>query len=155
MILSFYLKYSSRFGQSLFVSGNTKVLGNDDISHAAPLQYLNKDYWYGSFEIEEDATKEMLSYKYVLRDTNGEETIECCDDKVVELLHTKAEEILFKDSWNTTGDKGNVFYTQPFQQILLPSVRNTVSTKAKKYTHDLRIKGKRSGVYSRFRLHIK
>ena len=141
MILSFYLKYSSRFGQSLFVSGNTPVLGNDVISDAAPLQYLNKDYWYGSFEMEEDTKSDRLSYKYILRDTNGEEVIECCDDKVADLLNLKTDELVFKDSWNNTGDNGNVFFTQPFQQILLPTERAGRNGKAlKKYTHDLRIK---------------
>lgn len=142
MTLSFYLKYSSSFGQTLYVSGNIAVLGNDDVSRAAPLQYLNKDYWYASFILPDDTTTDQLSYKYILREHSGEEIIESCDDKVADLFNNKkSDELVLKDTWNNTGDTGNVFYTQPFQQILLPSVKTHLPAKGiKKYTHDFRIK---------------
>jgi 4-alpha-glucanotransferase len=36
MKVQFYLRFHTGFGESLFISGNTDELGNDDVSKALP-----------------------------------------------------------------------------------------------------------------------
>ena len=60
MIVHFYLRYSTQFGQTLFVSGNTPVLGNDEITGSFPLTYLNDQLWHGSMEIADSELSEPV-----------------------------------------------------------------------------------------------
>ena len=52
MTLHFYLRYSTKFGQAIFVSGNTPALGNDDGTNPFALTYLNDQLWHGSVEVD-------------------------------------------------------------------------------------------------------
>ena len=72
MTLNFYLHYHTHFGQTLFVSGNSNALGNDDRSKAIPLQYLNDQFCHCQVEIpinEIDAAN--IEYLYILKDAQG------------------------------------------------------------------------------------
>ena len=71
MTLHFYLQFSTRFGQTLFVSGNIDALGNDDIEKAVPLAYLNDQLWHGSITVPDN--EHALRYKYLLRQQDGDE----------------------------------------------------------------------------------
>ncbi len=52
MKLQFYLRFHTRFGQRLSISGNTEELGNNDPAEALPMDYLNEEFWYSSIEIK-------------------------------------------------------------------------------------------------------
>ena len=109
MIIHFYLHFSTRFGQTLFVCGNNSLLGNDNRAKALPLQYLNDQLWHGSVEI--DATKETdpISYYYILREDKEEEVIEFQDDKVVDVACIRAERLYLYDTWNYAGEIENAW----------------------------------------------
>jgi 4-alpha-glucanotransferase len=137
--IHFYLRFHSVYGQSFFVSGNIPELGNNDLSRAIPIQYLNDEYWYGSIDVK--ATTGEFEYKYVLKGVDGFETVECRNDRNVDLLKLKAEELQVMDTWNYTGEYENAFYTQPFTQTLLkkhPKIPG--HKKGKSFTHIFRIK---------------
>ena len=51
MIIHFYLRYHTRFGQTLHVSGNTDALGNDKEGDAFALSFLNDEFWFGTIEL--------------------------------------------------------------------------------------------------------
>ena len=51
MILSLYLRFSTRVGQNLFISGSNKTLGNNDVAKAVPLYYLNDELWLAKIEL--------------------------------------------------------------------------------------------------------
>ncbi len=141
MILHFYLRFSSKFGQTFFVNGNIASLGNDDLVEAFPIHYLNDQYWYGSVTINSPQVLKELRYKYLLREDSKEEIKECCDDRMIMLGVNSPEELVLVDTWNNTSDIENVFYTQPFQQVLLPA--DNLKQKIKKvnsYTHEFRVK---------------
>ena len=44
--LRFFIRYSTRPGQSLWVSGNIAELGYDDPAQAIPLSYFDKEFWH-------------------------------------------------------------------------------------------------------------
>jgi len=143
MILHFYLRYSTKFGQSLYVTGNTVLLGNDDVSRPFALTYLNDQLWHGSIEITGDELEEPLCYKYILEDEKGERTQEYGNDRIIVLGKTKASRIVVSDEWNYAGAFENAFYTAPFADILLKrkvSIKNTAHKIAGEPTHELRVK---------------
>ena len=143
MILHFYLRYSTKFGQALLVSGNTGMLGNADMSKSFLLTYLNDQLWHGSVEIDSKGITEPICYKYILQDENGEQVPEFGEDRIVDISKIKAGRIVLSDVWNHTGDFENVFFTSAFRDVLLiekkgknPFRKNTSKT----YTHEFRVK---------------
>ncbi len=144
MKFQFYLRFSTSFGQSLFLCGNTAALGNGDIHKAMPLNYLNNEFWHGSFDINKDELEALdeINYYYILRYDNGEEIVEGNDNRVIKSTEVKkVEECVLIDTWNHMGEVENVFYTQPFQEVLLKSNHSFLSKKnVKSYTHEFRVK---------------
>lgn len=119
MILHFYLRYSSSFGQRLFVTGNIELLGNDDIIKAVPLTYLNDQLWHGHIEIAGKDLYEPLCYKYILQGEHGEPLTEFGNDRIIDLAKIKASKIILFDTWNHAGAFENTFFTAPFMGVLL------------------------------------
>src|SRR6185503_18812721 len=48
----FQLKFRTRPGENLFITGDHEVFGENDINKALPLQYLNEEMWVASFDID-------------------------------------------------------------------------------------------------------
>ena len=141
MKIHFYLRFHTQFGQSLFVSGNCSELGNSDLEQAVPLQYLDNEFWHGSYEIDTSSLTK-LSYKYLLRNQDGFSVIEWGDDRYFEIAATNGlDEIQVVDTWNHAGEFENVFYSDPYQSVLLK--RGDVGEKLKtpkQYSHIFKVK---------------
>jgi 4-alpha-glucanotransferase len=142
MILHFYLRYSTKFGQSIFVSGNTSVLGNDDSIKPFALTYLNDQLWHGSVEIDPKDMQEPVCYRYMLKDENGEFLTEFGNDRIIEPDKTKASKIAAYDTWNYAGEYENAFFTAPFTDVLLKSkaVKEPAVKKSAKASHQFKVK---------------
>jgi 4-alpha-glucanotransferase len=143
MTIHFYLRFTTHFGQTILVSGNNSVLGNDNLNQAFSLQYFSDQLWHGS--ITADAVKDIstIRYKYILREDGKEDTVEFGDDRVVPLDESNANELVFFDTWNYSGETENAYFTQAFQEVLLktPKAVAAIAPKAiKNYTHQFRIK---------------
>jgi 4-alpha-glucanotransferase len=125
------------------VSGNRSILGDNDLSKALPMQYFNQDFWYTQVEIKDDSIATLsFEYRYILREDNGNEIVEWGNDRVIDLKKSAGrEEMVLVDTWNHAGDIDNVFYTQPFQGVLLKTKTPPAKPKAvKNYTHEFRVK---------------
>jgi 4-alpha-glucanotransferase len=136
--IQFYLRFSTGYGESLYICGNHSLLGNDNAATALPMQYLNNDFWTVSVELEENDTE--LRYNYLLHTNTGEQVIEWGDDRILQLSEIKADEYTVYDTWNHAGEFENAFFTQPFQQVLL---KRDAPAKLKTYrnaTHVFRVK---------------
>jgi len=142
MILNFFIRFSTKFGQTLFVSGNNNSLGNDEINHAVSLQYLNDDFWKGRVEIPEaDFHTLDIEYRYVFKDVDGTTIIEWGNDRVIDFSNITASEVVLIDTWNHAGDVENAFYTKAFQEVLLKSKGLTPKHKIiKNFTHEFKVK---------------
>ncbi len=142
MIVHFYLRYSTQFGQTLLVSGNTGVLGNNDLSRAFTLQYLNEQLWHGSVEIDSKKLDEPFNYKYILHNEKGEDIYEFGEDRILDLKKIKTDKLILTDTWNHAGQFENTFFTSPFQEVLLKQHRHkSVAYKEPKtFTHEFRVK---------------
>ena len=72
MKLLFYLHFSTKFGQQLWVTGNIDELGNNDPAKALLMDYLNEEFWHTTIEIKRKELPKNISYKYILKNENGE-----------------------------------------------------------------------------------
>jgi 4-alpha-glucanotransferase len=115
MKLEFYLKFRTRFGQSLTICGNIPALGEKNPGRALPMQFLNEEYWYASIEIDESIT-DSIHYRYIYTNELGEEKREAEKERYVELKKTKGDLILI-DTWNDGSFYENAFSTAPFREV--------------------------------------
>ncbi len=143
MKVNFTIRFSTKFGQALFVSGNHTVLGNNDFNKAVPLQYLNEEFWQGTIEIPSSVFGlSDLQYRYILEDTDGIQIVEWGNDRLIQFAELKVEEVMLLDTWNHAGEIENSFFTKAFQEVLLRSSKTSTSGQRlpKKYTHEFRVK---------------
>ncbi len=141
MLINFYLRFSTRYGQELYVSGSHTDLGGDDFSRAIPLQYFNETYWFTSVEISgSPASLLPLTYRYLLRESDGNEVVEWGNDRVLAFNRNTPDDLTVIDVWNHAGDFENVFYTKPFRDVLLPRHKFPAPKTVKQATHEFRVK---------------
>lgn len=139
MRLQFYLRYSTSFGQSLWVSANGK-LGTDLIDNAISMAYMNEEFWFVEIKVDKDKTK-RFQYKYILKNDDGEIIPEFGNDRIVEIPEHGIKELLIIDTWNHAGEYENAFYSAPFQNIFLKQAASKEKkTQDKKATHIFKVK---------------
>lgn len=140
MKLHFYVRFHTKVGQSLKVSGNIAALGNSSLSAAFPMTWLNNDFWHAVVETG-DAHPIKIQYKYVLSYENGFNVIEWGNDKEIDISKAGVEEMELVDSWNYAGEFENAFFTAPFQETLLKENETRLRAKAPKvFTHIFKVK---------------
>jgi 4-alpha-glucanotransferase len=127
MKIEFYLRFSTQFGQALFVSGNLSSLGDGEPTAAFPLQFLNEEFWYGTIEID---ASEMpsLHYRYIFKNEHGELIKEGEKNRVVDLKKV-SQDLVFIDSWNDESFYENAFYTAPFTEIFFKEGKKSKTKK--------------------------
>ena len=139
MTIHFYLKYHTEFGQSLFISGNNDFLGNNDSALAIGLSYFNDDYWHLKIEFPEHFD-DVILYKYFLKDKDGSEIFDGEENRVIDQSEIHAETISVLDTWNAASDSANVFFTRPFNEVLLGTVATVKPDESTRFTHEFRVK---------------
>src|ERR1700753_3088978 len=140
MKIDFYLRFYTHPGQSILLTGNLPQLGNDNISAAIPLDYVNGEFWHGSIVLN-DSLARPLNYHYVLKNEDSTLTEEWGDDKVIEPPAPGFEEIHVIDTWNYAGEFENVFYSNPFRDVLLPKHKPAKKSRTKsEITHIFQVK---------------
>jgi len=118
--ITFQIKFHTHFGQTLFVTGNHALLGNNNAENAFPLSFLNNENWSGVLEIPSwQQLTENITYHYILSENDGAITAEWGDDKIIKPAEYSTQEILLIDSWNSSSFIENTFYTEPFQKVFL------------------------------------
>ena len=141
MKLQFYLRFHTRFGQSLCISGNTEELGNNDPSKALPLEYLNDEFWSGSIEIKKKELEKSIAYKYILKNEDGELLYEWGNDRYIDINRKDIQEIQLVDTWNHAGEYENAFYSDAFNKVLLKAGHTKGKLVADKtFTHIFNVK---------------
>lgn len=139
MRIQFYLRFKTSFGQSLWISDNGE-LGTDLIKGAIPMSYLNEDFWVANIKIDKEKAS-PVHYKYILRNKDGEIIPEFGKDRLIEVPDHGVKEVQIVDTWNHAGEYENVFYSAPFENILLkrPPSKSTARSK-QKITHIFKVK---------------
>ena len=118
MRVHFYIRFYTRPGESLHVTGNIEELGNNDLHKTFELEWLDNQFWHGFITVDPmKVTK--IHYSYIFRNADGEMLPEGCRSRILDVSKTGLEEIRVTDAWNHSGDFENVFYTDPFRKVLL------------------------------------
>ncbi len=139
MRLHFYLRFSTSFGQSLWISTNGE-LGTDLIDNAIPMSYLNEEFWVAEIKVSKDC-EPVFKYKYILKNENDEIIPEFGNDRFVEIGEQGIKNYTLIDTWNHAGEYENAFYSAPFANILLRQpASKPKSASAKKFTHKFKVK---------------
>ena len=142
MKLIFRLRYRTSYGQSLLLTGNREMLGNGEVERAIPLQYLNQEFWQATIYLTQEALPNVkIAYNYILREADGFTIQDRENGRVIHPASFAQEEVLIIDAWNHEGFFENVFYTEPFQRILLKANHTEVRVAAPRVaTHTFRVK---------------
>lgn len=142
MKLQFYIRFHTEFGQSLWISGNIKELGDNDPANALPMEYLDSEFWNARVDISrKDIPKEGIRYKYLLKTKAGDWVSEWGNDRDLAGLGKDITTVEILDTWNHAGEYENSFFTAPFNKVLLkqPPVKGT-SKAPKDFTHVFKVK---------------
>lgn len=140
MKLQFYLRFHTRVGQSLWITGNTEELGNDDPARAHPMEFLNEEFWQAVVDIRKKDLQKIIRYKYYLKNEDGEMVMEWGDDRWIEFFRKELQDIQLVDTWNHAGEYENVFFSLPFKNVLLKNGGRSKSKEDKNFTHYFRVK---------------
>ena len=142
MKLTFRLRFHTSYGQSLSLSGNHSLLGHDRVEQAVPLQYLDEECSQVTLDFPGDAKpKSEITYHYILRQTDGALIHDADHQLALPPAASTQPEVLVIDSWNPVGAIENVFYTEPFKQVLLKPNQSELRLAARPgATHTFRVK---------------
>jgi 4-alpha-glucanotransferase len=114
------LRYHSHPGQSLWLTGEHEILGNDEMASAIPMEYLNDQFWQVHLVLPKASLPDQeITYRYLVRQKDGSTVEDWGKGRVFNLASFKTEEVLIIDSWNHPGFYENAFYTEPFREVLL------------------------------------
>jgi 4-alpha-glucanotransferase len=139
MKISFYIRYSTVFGEELFITGNNEFLGDNDSSKSIPLVWYNEDFWRVIINFPDDFD-DIIHYKYILKDKKGIEIFDGEENRYIHISSVNSNSYSVFDTWNPAGNVGNVFFTRAFSKILLPPVTKIRMAKAKNANHIFRVK---------------
>lgn len=131
MKLTIQLRFYTRFGQKLFISGNHPLLGNNHPEHAIALNYSDKDYWQVQFNFEPSQIPSSdIQYHFLLQDLDGTWYEDWSQGRFLRFSEWKTDDLLVVDTWNNASFYLNAFYTEPFSEVLLQR-SNTAAGSAK------------------------
>src|SRR5579871_4613997 len=140
MKIQFYLRFHTKFGESIFVKGNIDALGNNDSAKALPLHYASNEFWQGSVDVEAGSI-ENIQYSYLFKEADGTVIFEWGNDRIINLSKPNIDEIQLFDTWNHAGEFENAFYSSPFQETLLRHHKSALKGKTPgTFTHIFNVK---------------
>ncbi|HEY4415683.1 MAG TPA: 4-alpha-glucanotransferase, partial [Verrucomicrobiae bacterium] len=136
MNLTFRLRFATQPGQSLWLTGDAPLPSQ------LPLHFLDRESWQATIPLTGAAVKTALNnYAYLLRNADGSFVADWGRDRQLIPADFAGEELLIIDTWNAPGSVENVFYAEPFRNVLLVDNFTEVETVAPKDpTHTFRIK---------------
>ncbi len=141
MTLQFYLRFHTEFGQSLWITGNTDELGNNDPGKAVPMEFLNEEFWQCNIEIKRKDLQNDISYKYFLKNNDDELLYEWGNDRIIAVSRKGLQQIQLVDTWNHAGEFENVFFSDAFNRVLLSASQNKgKANNDKEFTHIFKVK---------------
>jgi len=137
MKINFNIKYSTVFGQNLYVTGNHPKLGNNDIKKAVPLQFLNEKEW-GKTLVIHIPSRKTLKYQYVLKDERTGEVLTEWKNRSI-LLHASApfETLYLFDTWSAAYAIDELYETDVFK--VFSSCHKKQPLTKKQFTHQFEI----------------
>ncbi|MCX8019993.1 MAG: 4-alpha-glucanotransferase [Chitinophagaceae bacterium] len=139
MKVYFYLRYTTRFGQTLWIAEKKK--GNQQEDGLIPMNYLNDEFWTATVEIKRKKISEGFVYKYLLKTEHDTWFREPDFDKVLNDADKSVKEIVLIDNWCGNEVYENIFQTAPFNNVFFKQNEfEHQEAEEKNYTHIFRVK---------------
>lgn len=139
MTITFRIRFGTHPGQFLWLAGNHPLP-----AHPIRLHYVDAEHWEVTVPLSPEAARSTLTYSYVLADADGSRTMDWGRDRNFVPAGYPGLELLVLDSWNHAGFVENVFYTEPFKQVLFAKNWTAVPTVPPPApTHTFRVKAPR------------
>jgi len=140
MKIQFYLRFHTKFGQSIFLTGNIDALGNKDLEKAFALHYASNEFWQGELNID-DANFNNIQYSYFFKQGDGTIIKEWGNDRIINISKPGLEVVQVMDTWNHAGEYENAFFSSPFQHTLLKHHKAALKTiNVTSFTHIFKVK---------------
>ncbi len=136
MKVDFYLRFHTKFGQSLSIVGN---FSGDGTEQVLPMSFLSEDFWHASVHIDTSAVQ-ALHYRYLFTTENAETITEAERHRNILLQKQKNKSLVVYDTWNDASSFENAFYTAPFKEVLLPKTKSVKNKKTPSFTHIFKVK---------------
>ncbi|MBN1767184.1 MAG: 4-alpha-glucanotransferase [Prolixibacteraceae bacterium] len=109
----FRINYHTQWGESLWISGAGKRLGNWNTNHAQQMEYSGNGEWETVLDFNKNKTVE---YKYFLK-RNKTILWEGGENRILQTLtHSKIET---RDFWRQHIHPNNTFFTKPFTGVFM------------------------------------
>lgn len=131
--ITFRLKFGTRYGENLYLSGNHPLLGDNDLSKAVLMNYLDSETWGATLDIPKSSGK--IIYKYLFQYSAHNPAIEFSEEKFLNLSDIQAGEVLLIDTWHPEGFFENIFNEEALARENTGD-KSTQST----FTHTFKIK---------------
>jgi 4-alpha-glucanotransferase len=138
MKIDFYLRFHTKFGQSLAITGNLPALGSNYPDKALTMTFLTDELWQASIEIDPTGL-DTLEYRYSFTDEKGEIKREAEKDRVIDIKKL-TDDLVLVDTWNDSSFFENSFYSTPFQEVFFKDYKKLKLKKNTLYTHQFKIK---------------
>jgi len=138
MKIDFYLRFHTKFGQSLAITGNLAALGGDKLSNALPMRFLSEELWQASVEID-PSENDTLRYRYIFTNEREETLKEAENERIIDIKKS-SHDLLLLDTWNDASFVENSFYSTPFQEVFLSEGKKYKLKKNNSFTHQFKIK---------------
>lgn len=140
MTIRFLIRFYTHPGQALYLKGDIPQLGNFTEEGALRCSYVNADFWEAELDIDAQAVA-RIRYKYLLKLEDGQFIEEGGTPRTIDTGKSGIDRIQVIDTWNHAGNVANVFYSAPFQDILLKEDETRHKVKSpRKFTHIFRVK---------------
>ncbi|HZK64671.1 MAG TPA: 4-alpha-glucanotransferase [Puia sp.] len=143
MKLHFYLRFYTKPGHALYVTGNIPELNPDSVQKQEGgllMQYMNTEFWQLTVDLM-NKPHHPIQYHYRLQMEDGSIVSEWGSDREIPVSQKSATEIQTIDTWNYAGEYENAFYTAPFLNILLPRHNKKSGARTpKQFTHIFKVK---------------
>ncbi len=115
---TFEVRFSTEFGQQIFIVGNHEKLGNDDIHKATPLHYVNSNAWNVTIDFDVNTIPHTISYRYFVKNADGSIVEEGLSNKNIDLTEAAGKKVYVSDFWSFSGFPVGLFETKPFNVLL-------------------------------------
>lgn len=133
MMLHFYIKYKTHYGQSLIIRVKQDAGTEGPDQKEISLNYLDNDYWYGNIETEFLAGQDFFKYQYIIRENGQNDITDLCQTRSIHFRKIESDEVYVLDDWQEYRYEEYVFNSKPFAQVFETAKVKEVA--GKKPTH--------------------
>jgi len=131
--IRFEVFFSTKFGESILISGANPTLGAEQLDQAPVLEYINAQKWAITLEFDKSSIKDgLLSYTYLVHYDDGTLTLSAPYQLNIPAAATS---ITVRDSWNAPGFEQNAYGTDALQAITETAPVKKAAASRKKFTH--------------------